>query len=77
MKISQTKILYPILLDGKAHSTYELVNIIKPGGGLVRLSERIREIQKQYGVVIKSRQDTDNRCMWWYQMEVKGQAKLI
>ena len=31
MKISQTKIIYDLLLDGEPHSTYEMVNLIKTG----------------------------------------------
>lgn len=67
-KLSQTKIIYDILLDLEAHSTYEIANRIKPGGGLVRISERIREIQKQKGIVIDSWQDKDNRSLWWYRI---------
>ena len=69
MKLSQTKIIYDLLLDGEPHSTYEMVNLIKPDGGLVRISERIREIQKQHGVKINSWSDSDNRSMWWYQIK--------
>lgn len=68
MKISQTKIIYNLLLDGEPHSTYEMVNLIRPEGGLVRISERIREIQKQYGIIIDSWPDSKNRSMWWYQI---------
>jgi len=68
MKISQTKIIYDLLLDGEPHSTYEMVNLIKPDGGLVRISERIREIQKQHGIVIDSWPDNKNRSMWRYQI---------
>lgn len=68
-KISQTKIIYDILLDGEAHSTFELVNKIKPGGGLVRISERIREIKKQYGVDIISYRDDRDKTKWYYQMK--------
>jgi hypothetical protein len=66
MKISQTKIIYDLLLDGEPHSTYDMVNLIRPDGGLVRISERIREIQKQHGIVIDSWPDSKNRSMWWY-----------
>ena len=68
MKISQTKIIYNLLLDRKPHSTYEMVNLIKPEGGLVRISERIREIQKQHGVKIDSWPDNNNRSRWWYRI---------
>lgn len=68
-KVSQTKLIYDLLLDGNAHSTYEIVNLIKPGGGLVRISERIREIQKQHGVKIDSFRDDEDRSMWFYQLQ--------
>lgn len=68
-KLSQTKIIFDTLLDGEPHSTFELVNLIKPGGGLVRISERIREIQKQHGVRINSWSDSKNRSMWYYQLQ--------
>ena len=77
LKISQTKIIYDLLLDGEPHSTYEMVNLIKPEGGLVRISERIREIQKQHGVKIDSWPDIHNKSMWWYQIEVLGQRTLL
>lgn len=68
-KLSQTKIIYGLLLDGEAHSTFEMVNLIKPGGGLVRISERIREIQEQHGVIIESYRDDKNKTMWWYRIK--------
>jgi peroxiredoxin len=66
---SQTKLIFNLLSDGEAHSTHELVNLIKPGGGLVRISERIREIMKQKGIIIESFRDDKDKTMWWYQIK--------
>jgi len=74
-KISQTKLLYDLLLDGNAHSTRELSALVMSKrlnpdeGGLVRLSERIREIKKQYGVEIVSFQDDLIHSKWYYQIK--------
>lgn len=67
-KLSQTKIIYDLLLDGEAHSTFEMVNLIKPGGGLVRISERIREIRKKKDVNIIGFHDDKNFSLYWYQL---------
>lgn len=70
-----------MLADGEPHSTRELAALVmskrlKPDeGGLIRLSERIREIKKQKGVEIVGFHDDKNQSLYWYQLA--GQGKLI
>jgi hypothetical protein len=80
-KISQVKLIYNRLLDGEAHNTRELSSLVMSKrlnpdeGGLVRLSERIREIKKQYGVEIVSFRDDQNHSKWYYQIKSMEHSK--
>ncbi len=73
-RLSQVKLIYYRLLDGDPHSNRELAALVMSKrlnpeeGGLVRISERIREIQKQYGVEIIGFHDDKIHSLYWYQM---------
>ena len=76
MKLSQTKIIFDLLSDGEPHSTYEIAQLIGSSYGLLRISERIREIKSQHGLVIDSFRDDKNKSMWWYQIRASEKVDV-
>lgn len=75
MKISQTEKLYHLLKDGKPHSTLNILENVYGSShlGIARISGRIFDAKKKYGVEIKSFRDEKNPTIYHYQLLPKGQ----
>jgi len=71
--MSQTELLYNLLKDGQEHSTVEIMEKVYGGShlGLARVSARIYDIKKKYGVFISGRTDTTNSNIYWYKIVKK------
>jgi len=68
--MTQTERILEILLDGRPHSTFELVEKAyeSHGPSLARLGARIWDL-KQKGYEIIGWRDPDNRKKYWYQLK--------
>lgn len=67
--MSQTIRLYELLSDYKTHDTIEILERVYGGShlGIARLSARILDVKKKYGVRIQS-QKSPKKSIWEYQL---------
>jgi len=66
--VSQLERLYNLLKDHDAHRTDEIVREVygMTGPSIARLSARIHDMKKKYGVEVRSWRDRENPKLWWY-----------
>ena len=73
MKKSQTDRLFDLLSDGRPHSTIEILQRVYGGShlGIARISARIYDIKKKYGVEITCKRLGDNPALFTYQLKIE------
>jgi hypothetical protein len=69
--MSQTERLFKLLSDFRVHDTPEILEKVYGSShlGIARVSARIWDVQRKYGVRIESKKSEKKSSIWEYQMQ--------
>lgn len=69
--MTQVDRLYELLKDYRPHSTDEILRVVYGGShlGVARISGRVFDTKRKYGVKIDCFRDKERDAIYWYQMK--------
>jgi hypothetical protein len=84
--MSQAKLLYELLKDGRPHRTDEILRVVygSEHQGIARIGARVADLKKgkwpgKKKLTIEGRKDTENPALYWYQLkpELSPRVQII